>query len=147
MNALQPVEDPEMLAELLSAHDVILAYLFGSQAEGKAGPLSDLDFAVLLDPEVEREAWTDVQIELLGKLMSLFGRNDVDLVILNRATPVLAHQVAQHGQVLYEADPGTRADFEVAALRRYVETEPLRRIQDQAFLEQIEIDRAVIGET
>ncbi len=65
-------------------------------------------------------------------------------VILNRATPVLAHEVAQHGRMLYEAEPGARADFQVAALRRYVDTEPLRRIQNRAFLKRIEAYRTMI---
>ena len=34
------------------------AYLFGSTARGEAGPLSDVDVAVLLDQNVERERVT-----------------------------------------------------------------------------------------
>ncbi|RLC56366.1 MAG: hypothetical protein DRI80_16390, partial [Chloroflexota bacterium] len=45
------------LHDLLARHGVVLAYLFGSQAEGTAGPLSDVDIAVLLGPEVPRERW------------------------------------------------------------------------------------------
>ncbi|MCR4405968.1 MAG: nucleotidyltransferase domain-containing protein [Anaerolineae bacterium] len=108
---------------------VILAYLFGSQAEGTAGPLSDVDIAVLLGPEVPRERWGDVQLDLIGDLASLFHRDDVDVVILNRASPLLAHRVTTRGQVIYEPDPLARTRFEVEALRRYVDTEPLRRLR------------------
>lgn len=146
MSAGDILQKREALERLFAEHGAILAYLFGSQAAGEVGPLSDLDFAVLFGPDVEREAWSDVQIELMGELMSLFDRNDVDLVILNRATPVLAHQVAQRGTVVYEAEPGVRASFEVAALRRYVDTEPLRRIQDRALLKRVDEYRRKIGE-
>ncbi|HIQ05653.1 MAG TPA: nucleotidyltransferase domain-containing protein [Anaerolineae bacterium] len=36
------------LEQLFRAHHVILAHLFGSQAEGSVGPLSDVDLAMLL---------------------------------------------------------------------------------------------------
>jgi hypothetical protein len=138
MKVLESINDEEVLEELFSEHGVVLAYLFGSQAEGKAGPLSDVDIAVLLGPEIERETWADVQVDLMNALMDLLDRSDLDLVILNRATPVMAQRVAQHGRVLFEAIPGTRARFQIAALRRYVDTEHLRRIQNRAFLRRVE---------
>jgi len=131
-------EYKQQLDQLFVAHGVVLAYLFGSQAEGKAGPLSDVDIAVLLGPQVPRDRWFDTQLDLIGELTSLFHRNDVDVVILNQATPVLAYEVVRSGQVLYEAEPGTRVDYEVAALRRYADTEPLRQLQDRRLLERVE---------
>jgi predicted nucleotidyltransferase len=128
----------EQLRQIFTDHGVVLAYLFGSQAEGKAGPLSDVDIAVLLGPQVTREQWFQVQLDLMGALMSLFHRDDVDVAILNQATPVLAHEVVQSGQILYEARPGIRVEFELATLRRYVDTEPLRRLQDRRLLERVE---------
>lgn len=139
-------DDLDALRGLFRKHGVILAYHFGSQAEGRAGPLSDPDFAVLFGPDILREAWTDHQIKLMGELMDHFGRDEVELVVLNRATPVMAQQVATRGRVHFEAQPGTHVDFEVDTLRRYVDTEPLRRIQDHYFFRQIEKDRALTGE-
>jgi predicted nucleotidyltransferase len=38
--------------------DVVAGYLFGSQARGQGGPLSDVDVAVWLDPSsTRRERW------------------------------------------------------------------------------------------
>ncbi len=65
-------------------------HLIGSQAEGKAWPLSDVDIAVLLEPQVPQERWTDIQIELTNDLIGLFHRDDIDVAILNRAKPLLA---------------------------------------------------------
>ena len=138
MASLDIQEHVEQLQQLFSTYEVVLAYLFGSQAEGKAGPLSDVDIAVLLGSQVDRERWFQVQLDLMGELTSLFHRNDVDVVILNQATPVLAHEVVRFGQVLYEAQPGTRGDFEMSVLRRYADTEPLRRLQDRRLLERVE---------
>jgi predicted nucleotidyltransferase len=135
----------QQMKQICTDNGVELAYLFGSQAEGKAGPLSDVDIAVLLGPHVAREQWFKVQLDLMGALMSLFHRDDVDVVILNQATPVLAHEVVQSGQILYEARPGIRTDFELATLRRYVDTEPLRRLQDRRLLERVEEYRRQVG--
>jgi predicted nucleotidyltransferase len=126
------------LERLLASHGVVLAYLFGSQAEGKAGPLSDVDIAVLLKPQMDREEWFQVKLDLTNELMGLFHRNKVDVVVLNEAPPVLAYEVVQFGQLLYEAGPGTRIDFEVAATHRYMDTKPLRRIQNRRLFERAE---------
>jgi len=131
-------EHTEHQKRLFAAHGVVLAYLFGSQAERKAGPLSDVDIAVLLRPQVTREQWFQMQLDLTNELMNLFHRNEVDVVVLNEATPLLAYQVVRYGQLIYEARPGTRVDFEVAALRRYIDTEPLRHLQDRRLLERAE---------
>jgi predicted nucleotidyltransferase len=135
----------EELHHIFSRHGVILAYLFGSQAEGKAGPLSDVDIAVLLGPQVPQERWSAVQIDLINDLIGLFHRDDVDVALLNRATPVLAQEVVRSGQVIYEAEPGTRVDFQVATLRRYVDTEPLRRLQNRRLLERVETFRSALS--
>ena len=131
------------LHRIFRKRGVVLAYLFGSQAEGTAGPLSDVDIAVLLGPEVPRERWGDVQIDLIGDLTSLFHCDDVDVVILNRATPLLAWEVVRYGRRIYEPDPDVRVDFETDAFRRYVDTKPLRKLQLQRLAEWIEERRRV----
>ncbi|MCX7681172.1 MAG: nucleotidyltransferase domain-containing protein [Anaerolineae bacterium] len=138
------LSEREKMERMFARHGVVLAYLFGSQAEGKAGPLSDVDIAGLLGPQVPEERWTQVQIDLINDLIGLFHRDDVDVTLLNRATPVLAQEVVRSGQVIYEAEPGARIDFQVAALRRYVDTEPLRRLQNRRLLERVESYRSVL---
>jgi len=142
MTSLSIEQYKVQLRQLFTAHGVTLAYLFGSQAEGKAGLLSDVDIAVLLEEQVARERWFQVQLDLTGELTSLFHRNDVDVVILNQATAVLAYEIAVFGQVIYDAEPGVRAEFEVSALRRYTDTKPLRQLQDRHLLERVEEYRA-----
>ena len=60
-----------------------LVYLFGSQVKGKVWAESDVDLAVLLGPGFPRERYGEVRVQLIGELMSVFGSNDVDVVILN----------------------------------------------------------------
>jgi predicted nucleotidyltransferase len=130
MAALDIKEHTEQLQQLFSTYGVVLAYLFGSQAEGKAGPLSDVDIAVLLGQQVDHEQWFQVQLDLMGELMDLFHRNDVDVVILNQATPLLAFQIVRYGKIIYEDKSSQPAvDFAAYAISRYADTAPLRRLK------------------
>jgi predicted nucleotidyltransferase len=121
--------DRDALASLLARYPLVAAYLFGSQVAGDTTPLSDVDIAVLL----ERGAATPglVRVALISDLTLLLGRNDVDVVVLNTASPLLKERVISRGQLLYCRDDIERVRFEVAARREYFDTEPLRRLQDQ----------------
>jgi uncharacterized protein YutE (UPF0331/DUF86 family)/predicted nucleotidyltransferase len=129
------------LRKLFSNNGVILAYLFGSQAEGKVGPLSDVDIAVLFDPGIPYHDQSERQITLITELMGIFHRNDVDVVVLNRATPLLAWEVVRRGRAIYEPLPSARIGFETRALQRHVDTKPLRGVQNVYFFQRIEARR------
>lgn len=49
-----------------------LAYLFGSQARRKAGPLSDVDIAVLLEGTPDADTCFDLRLEIIGGMMYIF---------------------------------------------------------------------------
>lgn len=131
--------------EIFRRHDVVLAYVFGSQASGETTPLSDVDIAVLFDADVPANEYFDRQIALIADFISLLHRNDVDVVVLNTATPLLAHEAAG-GDVLFCADEVVRVEFEKQALRRYVDTAPLRRQLADAFDERLDARRAAAGD-
>lgn len=123
------------LTQLFTQQGVELVYLFGSQATGRTGLLSDIDIAVLLGPEIPPNLWLDVQLDLITELAGIFQRDDIDVVILNQATPLLADRVIRFGRRLSESDPLIRLRFEVRTFHRYVDTAPLRRAQQQRMLE------------
>lgn len=87
--------------------DVILAFLFGSQAKGLTRPSSDWDIAVYLDPrkwgEIEAchsYAGESVIRADIGRLIEA----DVDLIILNRARPSLVFSILNSGIPLANKD-------------------------------------------
>jgi len=100
------------------------AYLFGSQARGTAGPSSDVDVAVYVDPSVDLDAGFGVDAAIASDLMALLGRNDVDVVLLNRADPVLYHRVLRDGIRLLARDPKGTAGREGYAFSRYFDFLP-----------------------
>jgi len=122
------------LTNCFQQHQVVLAYLFGSQATGQTWSRSDVDVALLLESGLTTEQIARTHLALTNALMDIFERNDVDVLILNRAKPLLAQQVVKLGEQIYGPDDQIRIDFEVETLRRYIDTRPLRQLQ-QAYLE------------
>ena len=115
-----------------------LVYLFGSQAKRKTWAESDVDLAVLLGPSLPRERHGEIRIQLIGDLMSVFESNDVDVVILNDAPPLLTYEgVIQGGRLLFEGNRLARIRFEVRVFQEYVDTAPLREIQNRYLGEAI----------
>jgi predicted nucleotidyltransferase len=108
------------LTGLLVRPDVRLVVLFGSVAEGRQRPDSDLDLGVLRDGPGSND-----DVELL--VMQLLGTERVDVVDLRRAPPLLAMAVAKTGVVLYDSPEGAFARYASLALRRYEDTAKLRR--------------------
>ncbi len=126
------------LKTIFEEHGVVLAYLYGSQASGNAGPLSDVDIAVLFARGIESSERFDRVLRLMGDLASVFKRDDVNVLDLDEGTPLLNNNVRVHGRVIFCADEKARADFALRALQQYVDTEPLRRMQNRYLREKIE---------
>jgi predicted nucleotidyltransferase len=110
----------------LTAAGVSLAYVFGSAAQGRERPDSDLDVAVLFADDVPRERYGELRVQLLTELVGLTHTNDVDLVVLNEAPPLLAFQVIDGGRLLL-GDRREQVRFETRAIQRYIDTAPIRR--------------------
>jgi len=72
-----------------SRPEVLVAYLFGSHARGKATPISDVDVAVLLSEAVPCGSYLDYRIALMQELTRIFRSDEVQVVILNHAFPLL----------------------------------------------------------
>ena len=110
---------------------IAFAALFGSVVSGRTTAHSDLDVAFW----VEGERIEGRELDLTNGLMALFHRNDVDVVVLNHATPLLQWQVASTGKPLYERRAGSFRWFQIYAMKRYDDTKKLLALQDR-FLER-----------
>lgn len=86
---------------------VASAYLFGSHAEGRAHRESDVDVGVLLRWDRHPTAYgrSEMRIRLGSDLISVTGCNEVDVVILNDAPPLLGRKVIYDGIRLFLGDP------------------------------------------
>jgi predicted nucleotidyltransferase len=99
---------------------VASVYLFGSHAEGRAHRESDVDVGALLrwDLYPSRKTRFDARLRLIADLIAALHHNEVDLVILNDAPPLLGRHIVTAGRRVFVADPAIdRAYFRDIQLR------------------------------
>lgn len=125
------------LRDALAVEGVVAASLFGSQAAGKAGALSDADVAVWLDPDLGDSARFRLRLELIGRAGSALGTNEVDVVVLNDAPPLLQHRALRSGVRLLDRDPVRRVRLESRAVADYLDTKPLRERLSRAMVRRL----------
>ncbi len=105
-------------------NQVKFAYVFGSQAHGKTGPLSDIDMAVYIDDKIDRNEYFDLKLRTLGELMDYFGSNEIDLVVLNEAPPLLAHRILREGHLVFSVNEKIRLQYESKTVLKYLDWKP-----------------------
>src|SRR5262245_54168995 len=123
MRALAP--DLDALACVCRDHAVCLLVAFGSAVRDLRRPESDLDLAVWM---ASTDSASQALVRLEVALRPLFPGERLDLVLLNRASPLLQFQVALHGAVLFEATYGVFHTFQVLASKRHADIAHLRRL-------------------
>jgi len=93
---------------------VRLVFLFGSAADPERESVRDVDLAVLTDQRLGLYELLELQAEAASA-----AGGDPDLVALNDASVVLAHEVADTGRCLYANPPETETDFVTQARMQY----------------------------
>ena len=107
-------------------HDEIAAvYLFGSYGTAETNRFSDVDLGLLFHagavPDLRRE------MELEAEFCAILQRDDLDLVILNKAPLHLCYRVIDEGQILVEKDYVVTSDFIEHTLRYFLDFDVDRR--------------------
>jgi len=110
---------------------VSLVYLFGSQMEGRTGPLSDYDVGVLLERRLDTP---DLRARLTHEVAVLLNTPQVDVVWLAQAPVELAFAVISQGKVIYQRDLATRVEYEALVMSRYGDYLPVLRAQRREIL-------------
>lgn len=111
----------EKVAGLLARdRRVLLVYTFGSSVHG-TGAVRDVDVAVLTTPPLT----LDELLRARADLVATTGA-PIDLVSLNDASIVLAHEVVEGGRCLYARTPDIETEFVTRARARYWDFKPYR---------------------
>jgi uncharacterized protein len=124
-----PPLDEGALSRLVGAVDregVVAAMLIGSQARGEAGPLSDVDVGVWHEPGLDPAARLHLRLRLADAAARALGTDEVDIAMLNDATPLMRHRAIRDGRPLVERDHEERVRLETRAILDYLDTAPLR---------------------
>ncbi len=116
----------ERLSQALDREGVVAAMLIGSQARGNPGPLSDVDIAIWHEPGLDARGRFDLQLDLAGEVTRVLGTDEVDVVLLNNAPPLMRHRAIRDGKRLVERDHDERVRLETRAILDYLDTAPLR---------------------
>lgn len=107
-------------------------WLFGSESSHQAGPASDVDLAALFR---QQPSPLDL-LEEREELAALVSR-DVDLVDLDRASPILVMQVLRYGRLLVDENPTRRYRLVAAAPARYEDVRIMRREIEHALIDRV----------
>ena len=113
--------------------DMVLVYVYGSTADARRPSVRDVDLALLTDRPLDADDLMRLRAELVAAL-----RVDVDLVSLNAAPIVLAHEIVENGECLYARTPDVETDFVVRARARYWDFKPLLDAQWRMIGERLE---------
>jgi predicted nucleotidyltransferase len=122
------MDSVEALARAVaSVPELRLAVLFGSAARGEDRADSDLDVGVLAGPEGPAYDLATLRVHLERDT----GRV-VDLISLDSAPPLLRMEVARHGRVLLEREPGAWSLFRAHAMIDWWDWAPTARLMHRS---------------
>jgi predicted nucleotidyltransferase len=105
---------------------ISLVYLFGSYAEGRSLPLSDIDIGIVFfDESSLNKGRSLIYNKLYDIFTDVFVGEEVDIVFLQKATLELRFDVIKHGRILYAASIADKLDFEEKTMLFYADFKPL----------------------
>lgn len=115
-----------------SLPEVRLAVLFGSTARGKAGPRSDVDIGVLLDPDTP-----DARSRVEHELGSAVRDREVEVIFLKKASPLLRFEIAKEGVLLLQREDHLWTLFKEKAMVDWWDWAPYSRMFAEAAVRRL----------
>jgi predicted nucleotidyltransferase len=122
----------EMVAWAQTQQEIVALYLYGSQAQGRASALSDVDVAVLAREDLSRH-----QLWQLEDRCAARWPEGIDIRVLNLAPLPFRYEVTAHGQRLWATDMGIVADVESLIWRQYWDLHPHLEHNWELYVQQV----------
>lgn len=130
--------DRQAIGAVARAHGLDLIVLFGSTARGRRRQGSDVDIAIrFAGPRTEAPTLEQEAMASDALFRALKPRCELDVVVLNGASPLLRWNVAQHGMPLHAASPSDWVCYRIRAHREYEDTARFRRRQWEVLLRRL----------
>lgn len=126
---------PGLPEDVLRRLGIGVLYLFGSQVEGTTTAMSDIDVGIVFASSDVLDETSDAYTRIYDILTDAFpGPAHIDVVFLQRTPPAFQFNVIRKGEVIFDADPVFRADFEERVINEYLDFEPVLREFSAALL-------------
>lgn len=110
--------------------EIQLAYLYGSYAKGVQTEFSDIDIGVILKTDFKETPLYFAELSL--NIEKCFNyKINVDLRILNNATPRFLFQVIKNSKILFVKNKIFMYEFELKVLYMYQEIKPMLDLYDK----------------
>ncbi len=99
--------------------EVAFGYLFGSYAKGRAKSDSDLDIGIYINDYEPKSAYS-YKLEEAETIQRVFGK-EVDLTVINEASPLLRHEIFKYGILVKEPDWEFLVNYKVKSFYQYLD--------------------------
>jgi predicted nucleotidyltransferase len=116
----------DLMAWAKTQSQIMALYLYGSQLQGQANALSDIDIAVLTRLDLSKSQLWRLEDSWIAR-----WPEQVDIRLLNLAPLAFRYEVTAHGQRLWAANVNAVAEIESLIWRQYWDFRP-RLEQDWA---------------
>lgn len=125
--------DLSRLETVFSRYEEVTAvYLFGSVADGKTHPDSDLDLAIVPRSAALRRQKLNILTDLVRA-----GYDNVDLVLLDTNDITLKFEAVRRNQLIYAAPEFDHGSYFSKIIRQYFDFEPYLKVQREAYKKRI----------
>jgi predicted nucleotidyltransferase len=127
------------LPAILQGRPVMLAYLFGSAAEGTALPSSDVDIALVLEPKCDISAYARMKMEfdIAAEVEARCKIKEADVRSIDSAPLTVKGMILTEGILLYSRDEEFRVDYETHYRKMYFDFLPVVKMMREAFSRQV----------
>ncbi|HBO16479.1 MAG: putative nucleotidyltransferase [Candidatus Moranbacteria bacterium GW2011_GWE2_35_2-] len=123
-------------SKIFAKHKVVFAYLFGSQATGKAIKNSDIDIAIMLSKDIDAKKRFDIRCKIISELSKIF-KKETEVVILNDTKSILfKFVIIKEGKLIYAKDHGEKLEFELKTMNDYYDFAPFIEKYNEAYLKR-----------
>lgn len=107
----------QLVPEIIAAFpEIQVMYLFGSHAAGTSKGDSDVDIAVFTDGS--ESPFFDLE---LGVFLNQRLKKSVDVIMMQKVSPILQHEVLGNKIIIFEKDRNRRIFLENRSLRAYLD--------------------------
>lgn len=112
----------KIISLMSKRNDIRFAFIFGSFVSQQMTSSSDLDIALFFKDIINFNEINELREELTAAL-----RKEIDIVMLNTASPIIRMQVLKKGILIINNDPKAYNEFFVKTVNEYDDLKTIRK--------------------